>query len=104
MSISVLTALQGLRRIFCASQWTAIFQYLLLAKDSSNRPSGEAQSLLEAENASYITATFSTEDVGPVEDNRLKEAISRALLSPPFLTVLLATSLAFVSNKEWKYL
>lgn len=36
--------------------------------------------------------------IPPEEDNRLRDAINRALVSPPFLTVLVATLLAFVSS------
>lgn len=77
-------------------KWTALFQYLLLAPDSPEPKEGERLLLIEHGQEGYGTASESQ----PVQndDNKIKEAINRALLSPPFLTVLVASALAFVSN------
>lgn len=81
-------------------KWTVLFQYLLYSPDSSEGTFGETQSLLESgSHGKGSDNTTSQEKAGSKgSENQLREAINKALLSPPFLTVMLASLLAVVSS------
>eukprot|EP00178_Gracilaria_changii_P024990 TRINITY_DN759_c0_g1_i3.p1 TRINITY_DN759_c0_g1~~TRINITY_DN759_c0_g1_i3.p1 ORF type:complete len:330 (+),score=41.32 TRINITY_DN759_c0_g1_i3:727-1716(+) len=79
--------------------WTALFQYLMYSPDSSIAVVDEEQPLVHHSNppAPEHIRPFDHEDVDVERPDPIKEAILRALFSPPFIAVVSAMTCALIA-------